>query len=56
MATKISQKAQEYRPPPFLGIIPKKTVFFTASLRKMSQIQAEYYVTLWCECQTLANR
>ena len=23
---------------------------------KMSQIQAEYYVTLWCECQTLANR
>ena len=32
MATKISNKVQEHRPPPYLGNIPKKTIFWSASL------------------------
>ena len=40
MATKILQTDQEYRPPPYLGIIPKKQ-FFTASLMGELKIMSE---------------
>ena len=42
LSTKISLKVQEYRPPPlYLGNIPKKTTFFTASLKMFVAKQSE---------------